>query len=188
MQLTRFTRLAGTAAAAVLALSTLGLTPAYAAAVSLHNPGTEACTSGTTSFHFVLAGVQPANGVTASQSASVQFQQASGGQIYTVSLSPDAVHQHEVSYTVTRAQLMSMLGISAQVAANLVVTGGSVSLPSGVTVNNFNVSGCPLPTNPGTTIPEVPVALIYPALGGLTLAGGYALRRLRRRPALPAAI
>src|SRR5262249_1203851 len=147
---------------------------AFASTISLQNPGTEPCTNDTTSFHFVLTHVSDSSALS-STSISVTFKQSGSNTPYTVSFDSPVVNNQEVSWTVTQSQLLSLLqkaypaaGFTLAIVQTLVVSGGSISLPAGVTANNFVLSSCPLPSSPGGNVPEVPLAILYPLLGVIT--------------------
>jgi len=181
---------AGTALALALPFST-----AFAATIPLHNPGTGDCSSSVTNFHLVAAGVSGDEAAPTSASLTFQYAPVSGTALITrtITLSAaqlatlDQVNKHEVGITLTPAAISGFIaaqGGTALTAAqqlSLVLTGGSITFASGIDANNFNISDCPLP-RPSTTIPEVPLAALFPLIGGATFAAGYGLRRLRRRP------
>lgn len=172
----------------LMALAASASSAFAATSITLHNPGTTACTADSTSFHFVLTSVSNSAALASTQISVTFVTSGSTTPTYTVSFDSPVVNNQQVSWTITQSQLLSLLqsaypGANFTLAAvqNLQVSGGSITLPTGVTANNFVLSSCPLPSGPGGNIPEVPVAILYPLLGALTLGIGYGMRRLRRR-------
>jgi hypothetical protein len=192
---TRLRRVGLITAASLIAVVITAGSAFASSTITLQNAGTQPCTSDTTSFHFVLNGVDNSAALS-STSISVTFVQSGSTTPYTVSSNvAPVVNLHEVSWTITQTDLLGLLqtayksaGFTLAIVQTLVVSAASITLPAGVTANNFVLSSCPLPSSPGGNIPEVPLAILYPLLGILTLGGVYAVRRFRRGASSPAAV
>lgn len=87
----------------------------------------------------------------------------------------------------SRVVSITRSGGSGNGAIHMIVNSTGAALPAGtltnLTPNNpqastiWTISSC----ENVPPIPEVPMAALFPAIGGLTFAAGYGLRRLRRR-------